>query len=100
MQNSTSLKVLPLDKKIQNLNKNDVREKSPLKPNYSRDENLTDFGKATLLDRYLLPGEKFQDMMKTMQKEFTIIFQSYGLCRQRQFYQMGAPKEACQYPVF
>lgn len=28
----------------------------------SRDALLTDFGKATLLDRYLLPGERFQDM--------------------------------------
>ena len=59
MQSSTSLNVLSLDKKIQKLNNKDVREKSFLKPNYSRDENLTDFGKATLLDRYLLPGEKF-----------------------------------------
>jgi ribonucleoside-diphosphate reductase alpha chain len=28
----------------------------------SRDDNLTEFGKATLLDRYLLPGESFQDL--------------------------------------
>ena len=28
----------------------------------SRDAKLTDFGKATLLDRYLLPGEDFQDL--------------------------------------
>lgn len=28
----------------------------------SRNENLTDFGKAVLQDRYLMPGEKFQDM--------------------------------------
>jgi ribonucleoside-diphosphate reductase alpha chain len=28
----------------------------------SRDENLTDFGKATLDDRYLLPGESYQDL--------------------------------------
>jgi ribonucleoside-diphosphate reductase alpha chain len=28
----------------------------------SRDANLTEFGKATLLDRYLLPGESFQDL--------------------------------------
>ena len=68
MQNQTSLNVLPLDKKIQTLNKNDIREKSFLKPNYSRDENLTDFGKATLLDRYLLPGEKFQDMFLRVSK--------------------------------
>jgi len=28
----------------------------------SRDDLLTDFGKKTLIDRYLLPGESFQDM--------------------------------------
>lgn len=28
----------------------------------SRDANLTEFGKATLLDRYLLPEETFQDL--------------------------------------
>ena len=28
----------------------------------SRDALLTDFGKKTMEDRYLLPGEKFQDM--------------------------------------
>ncbi len=28
----------------------------------TRDELLTEFGKATLLDRYLLPGESFQDL--------------------------------------
>ncbi len=29
---------------------------------HSRDEYLTDFGKAVLEDRYLLPGESFQDL--------------------------------------
>ncbi len=28
----------------------------------TRDANLTDFGKETLIDRYLLPGENFQDL--------------------------------------
>src|SRR3546814_13231924 len=28
----------------------------------SRDANLTAFGKATLTDRYLMPGESFQDL--------------------------------------
>jgi ribonucleoside-diphosphate reductase alpha chain len=28
----------------------------------SRDSNLTEFGKSTLQDRYLLPGESFQDL--------------------------------------
>ena len=29
---------------------------------HSRDALLTDFGKATLQDRYLLPGEQIQDL--------------------------------------
>ena len=68
MQNLTSLKVLSLDKNIQKIKNKEAEKESPLKPNYSRDENLTDFGKATLLDRYLLPGEKFQDMFLRVSK--------------------------------
>ncbi len=30
--------------------------------NRSRDENLTEFGKATLTDRYLMPEEQYQDL--------------------------------------
>lgn len=33
-----------------------------IKVDRSRDDLLTDFGKATLEDRYLLPGESYQDM--------------------------------------
>lgn len=33
-----------------------------IKLDMSRDANLTEFGKKTLEDRYLLPGETFQDM--------------------------------------
>ena len=29
---------------------------------HNRDQNLTDFGKETLKDRYLLPGENYQDL--------------------------------------
>jgi ribonucleoside-diphosphate reductase alpha chain len=32
-----------------------------IKIDYGRENNLTDFGRATLSDRYLLPGEKAQD---------------------------------------
>src|SRR5262245_31267024 len=35
---------------------------SDLKLDRTRDDLLTVFGKATLSDRYLLPGESFQDM--------------------------------------
>ncbi len=42
-----------------------------LKPDYSRDRHLTDFGRATLSDRYLLPGEKFQDMFIRVSKQYS-----------------------------
>jgi len=34
----------------------------PLEVDHSRDSLLTDFGKETLQDRYLLPGETYQDL--------------------------------------
>src|ERR1043165_9487180 len=34
----------------------------PVVVDHSRDSLLTDFGKDTLQDRYLLPGENFQDL--------------------------------------
>ena len=49
----------------------DKKTLDDLKPNYERDKNLTDFGKATLLDRYLLPGEKFQDMFIRVSKKYS-----------------------------
>ena len=36
----------------------------------SRDANLTEFGKKTLEDRYLLPGESYQDMFARVSKAF------------------------------
>ncbi|MEL6567974.1 MAG: ribonucleoside-diphosphate reductase subunit alpha [Pseudomonadota bacterium] len=36
----------------------------------SRDANLTEFGKVTLIDRYLLPGESFQDMFARVAKAY------------------------------
>ncbi|PHR59720.1 MAG: ribonucleotide-diphosphate reductase subunit alpha [Robiginitomaculum sp.] len=42
--------------------KPDLALVSRIKMDRSRDEYLTDFGKSTLKDRYLLPGEKYQDM--------------------------------------
>ncbi len=38
------------------------RKKSPVVTDPSRDALLTDFGKDTLNDRYLLPGESYQDL--------------------------------------
>ncbi len=39
-----------------------VEKGTKVKIDRSRDELLTDFGKGTLEDRYLLPGEDFQDL--------------------------------------
>ena len=36
----------------------------------ARDSNLTEFGKATLLDRYLMPGESFQDLFARVAMAF------------------------------
>src|SRR5262245_21689735 len=36
----------------------------------ARDELLTDFGKATLRDRYLLPGESFQDLFARVARAY------------------------------
>lgn len=42
--------------------KPDLKEVITVKIDRSRDDNLTDFGKTTLVDRYLLPDESYQDM--------------------------------------
>lgn len=39
-----------------------MRQRQPVITNPYQDYRLTDFGKATLSDRYLLPGETFQDL--------------------------------------
>src|SRR5205085_8027868 len=39
-----------------------ARKPYPLEVDHSRDALLTDFGKETLKDRYLLPGESYQDL--------------------------------------
>ena len=38
------------------------RKPYPVEVDHSRDALLTDFGKETLKDRYLLPGESYQDL--------------------------------------
>ena len=38
------------------------QERGRVEIDLANDENLTDFGKATLTDRYLLPGETYQDL--------------------------------------
>lgn len=39
-----------------------IQERSRVKVDRTRDTNLTEFGQATLKDRYLMPGEDFQDL--------------------------------------
>jgi ribonucleoside-diphosphate reductase alpha chain len=73
----------------------------------SRDALLTDFGKKTLDDRYVLPGETYQDMFarvatgltRTMsehaQRIYDYISRS-GSCRRRLCCRMAAPIAACR----
>jgi len=42
-----------------------------LQVNKTRDENLTEFGKATLKDRYLMPGEDYQDLFMRVAKYYS-----------------------------
>ena len=81
-----------------------------IKIDRSRDDNLTDFGKATLTDRYLGANESFQDLFARvaiitlmticMLKDFIITLVTFGLCQQHQFYQMVEQRGVCQYHVF
>lgn len=45
-------------------------ESGSVKQDRSRDANLTDFGKKTLVDRYLLPGEVYQDMFSRVSEAY------------------------------
>lgn len=47
-----------------------VVEGAPIKVDSERDSLLTDFGKKTLQDRYLLPGESYQDMFARVSLAF------------------------------
>ena len=82
-----------------------------IKIDRSRDENLTDFGKATLSDRYLGENESFQDLFARVashyaddnlhaHKDCTIILVIFGSCLQHQFCLMGELQEVYQYHVF
>ena len=39
-----------------------MQGRHPVRMDRSRDALLTDFGRATLDDRYLMPGESYQDL--------------------------------------
>jgi ribonucleoside-diphosphate reductase alpha chain len=49
-------------KKVERDSKTIVAQVYPVEVDHSRDSLLTDFGKETLKDRYLLPGESYQDL--------------------------------------
>jgi ribonucleoside-diphosphate reductase alpha chain len=81
-----------------------------IKIDRSRDSNLTDFGKATLKDRYLGHNESFQDLFARVASSYADdnlhaqriynYISNFGLCQQHQFYQMVELKEDYQFHVF
>ena len=58
------------ENKQQSLIENYELPVSNLQVNKARDEKLTAFGKATLKDRYLLPGEEYQDLFMRVSKYY------------------------------
>ena len=81
-----------------------------IKIDRSRDKNLTDFGRATLSDRYLGQNESFQDLFARVastyadnnlhaQRLYNYI-SNYGSCLPHQFFLMVAQKEVCLFHVF
>jgi ribonucleoside-diphosphate reductase alpha chain len=78
-----------------------------IKIDRSKDSKLTNFGKATLDDRYLAEGESYQDLFarvaanysdnNCMHKEFTTTLVIFGLCQRHQFYQTRELIEVCRY---
>ena len=75
-----------------------------------RDALLTAFGKATLTDRYLLPGESFQDMFARVSCAYRrrrrarpaalrLHVAGCGSCRRRRSCPMAAPSAACRSPA-
>ena len=82
----------------------------PLEVDHSRDALLTDFGKDTLKDRYLLPGESYQDLFARVASAYaddadarpaasTTISRSCGSCRRRRCCRTAAPAAACRSPA-
>ena len=81
-----------------------------IKIDRSKDINLTDFGKATLKDRYLGIMNPFKiclqelraliQMIICMHKEFITILVICGLCQLHLFCLMVVQKEVYQFHVF
>src|SRR3979490_772316 len=61
MRNATEADVLDA---VQMPGRHQVRVEPP------RDALLTDFGRATLTDRYLMPGEEFQDLFARVASQY------------------------------
>ena len=59
-----------LDKAHQSAPRPDLKLVRDIKIDRSRDALLTDFGKKTMEDRYLLPGETFQDMFARVARTY------------------------------
>ena len=72
-------------------------DRPSVKIDSSRDALLTEFGKATLTDRYLMPGETYQSLFARVASFYG---ESCGLCLQLLFYRMGVQIEVCQFPAF
>ena len=66
-QNANILNLL--EEKVEN--NTTAKAKKNLDIDHSRDKFLTDFGKATLKDRYILPNEKFQDMFMRVARSYS-----------------------------
>ena len=62
MTDATILDAPRADEKTEASPQGALRKPYPVEVDHSRDALLTDFGKDTLNDRYLLPGESYQDL--------------------------------------
>ena len=60
----------PLDDSTSRYEQEFRADKSKIVVDRSRDALITDFGKATLNDRYLMPGESYQDMFARVSAAF------------------------------
>ena len=68
--NQSNLNVLNLVEEKLDEKKINKSQTSP-KIDHTRDRFLTDFGKATLNDRYVLPNERFQDMFMRVAQSYS-----------------------------
>ncbi|EGO94276.1 ribonucleoside-diphosphate reductase subunit alpha [Acidiphilium sp. PM] len=60
----------PLDDSTSVANTREKADKTKIRLDHDRDALLTDFGRATLNDRYVMPGETYQDMFARVSAAF------------------------------